>query len=226
MYTWNGNAAKQGDERAGRILEIGPFIGKFRRAEDVVSSKTKTKGVEFVFESDDKQSAQFTLWTINAEGKELMGFRQLQAVMTILKCRALTTKTAMVKKFDRNSGGVVDVEADVFLDLMDKPVGVLFETEDYHKTGGGLGTKVVFAGCFDPVTRLTASEIIDKKVVPAKLESHIKTLRHRPAKAQSNGGNGGGNMGHPNAPGNGGGGFEDDDIPFGPLLSRAAWSAI
>jgi hypothetical protein len=231
MYNIDQNAARQGDERGGRITDIGRYVGKFTRAEHVISDAKKTTGVEFAFESDDKQSATFTVWTINGKGEQIFGFKQLQAIMTVLKCRSLATTVKVVKKWDRNSQGIVNVEAEVFADLMDKPVGVLFETEDYEKyengqPSGKVGTKLVFAGVFDPKTNLTASEILDKKVQPQKLEQNIRTLRHRPLKRVAGNGGTPAYSGHPNAPGNDAGGGYDDDIPFGPLHTRAAWSAI
>jgi hypothetical protein len=219
MYSLDQSAARKGDERGGRITEIGPYVGKFTRAEHVISEKKQTRGVEFAFESDDKQMATFTVWTVNGKGEQIFGYAQLQAIMTVLRCRSLELTRRVVKKYDRNSQGMVDVEAEVFLDLMDKPVGVLFETEDYEKFSNGapsgqVGTKIVFAGVFDPKTKLTASEIWDKKVQPQKYEQHVRTLKHRPLKRLIGGAGGGGNAGHPNAPGNNAGGFDDDDIPF------------
>lgn len=231
MYSLNPSAARKGDERTGRISEIGAYVGKFTRAEHVISDRKKTTGVEFAFESDDKQQATFTVWTINGKGEQIFGFAQLQAIMTVLQTRTLELTQQMVKKYDRDSGGVIDVSAEVFAALMGKPVGVLFETEDYEKftngqPNGQIGTKVVFAGVYDPKTRLTASEILDKKVQPLKLDQHIKTLKHRPLKRVAGGGYSSSSTGHPNAPGNSSGGFEDDDIPFAPAYARAAWSAM
>jgi hypothetical protein len=199
----------------------------FKRAEHVKSRQKGTTGIEFDFETPERQSASFSLWTLNKDGKELFGLQLVQALMTCLRVRQLAPTLAMVKKFDRDSGGQIDIEAEVFKELMGKPIGVLFETEDYRRNDGGIGTKVNCAGFFDTATRLTASEILDKKVQPLKLAQNIKTLKHKPYKGPV-----AGNAGHPNAPGNGyggdtgGGGFPDDDIPFAAMLARAAWSAI
>lgn len=206
MYSLNTTAARQADERSGRINEIGKFVGIFSRAEDVTSKK-ETRGIDFAFETPDRQSANFTLWTFNKEGAELYGFKQLQSLMTCLRIKDMAPKTAMVRKWDRTSEGMIDVEGMVFDALMNKPIGILFETEDYPKNDGSTGTKVVPAYFFDARTELTASEILDKKVTPAQLAKLVLTLRHRPlrgkqaAPAATNA-----------APA--GGGFDDDDIPF------------
>lgn len=217
MYALNPDAARKGDERSGRIVEIGAYEGVIKRAENVISTKKGTKGIEFDFETPDRMSAQFSLWTLTKDGKEIMGFGFVQALMTCLRVRALMPVRAIVHKYDRVSGGMVDVEAEVFKELMNKSIGVLFETEDYLKNDNSIGTKVNCAGFFDTATRLTASEILDKKVQPLKLAANLKTLRHKAYKAPTGGGarsSGGGYGGGMGDPGPGQAGFEDDDIPF------------
>jgi hypothetical protein len=86
MYSLNPDAARKGDERSGRIEEIGAFEGRFLRAENVISSKKGTQGIEFAFESNEKQNAQFSLWTLTKDGKEIMGFQFVQALMTSARC--------------------------------------------------------------------------------------------------------------------------------------------
>lgn len=217
MYSLNTTAARQADERSGRIAEIGKYIGTFSRAEDITSPKG-TRGIDFAFETADRQTANFTLWTLNKEGKEIFGFKQLQALMTCLKVKNLKPVASVVKKWDRDSGGMQEFDAQVFEDLMSKPVGILFETEEYAKTEGGVGVKVVPAAFFEASSELMASEILDKKVAPAQLAKILLTLKHKPLKT--------GSTTASNAPSGGGGGGPDfdDDIPFAPAYARAAWA--
>lgn len=213
MYTLNPDAARKADERAGRISEIGKYVGTFLYAENVVSEKKGTRGVEFAFETEGKQGATFALWTLNKDGKELFGLGLVNSIMTCLRVKSITPTKVVIRKYDRFAKGMANVEAEVFKELMGKPIGVLFETEDYRRTDGSIGVKIVPAGFFDAMSELTASEILDKKVQPLKLAQAVRGLKHRPLRNQ--GGGASQNMGHPNAPGNDvGGGFEDDDIPF------------
>lgn len=207
MYSLNTTAARQAEERSGRINEIGKFVGTFTRAEDVVSSRD-TRGIDFAFETPERQSANFTLWTFNADGKELYGFKQLQSLMTCLRVKEMAPKKAIVRKWDRTAGGMVDVEGLIFEALMNNPIGILFETEEYAKNDGSVGSKVMPAYFFDAKSELTASEILDKKVTPAQLAKLVMTLRHRPlrGKAASAASNA--------APAGAGGSVDDDDIPF------------
>jgi hypothetical protein len=213
MYSLNTTAARQADERSGRITEIGKYVGLLTRAEDVTSSKG-TRGVDFAFETNDKQSANFTLWTYNKEGKELYGFKQLQAMMACLKVREMAPTKAMVRKWDRASQGLVNVEAMIFDALMNKPIGILFETEEYQKfennVPSDIGSKVVPAYFFEAQSELTASEILDKKVQPTQLAKLVQTLKHRPLRKGETGTSI--SSGAPTAAS--GNGFDDDDIPF------------
>ncbi|MGS1060576.1 hypothetical protein [Burkholderia glumae] len=212
MYALDTNAARQADERSGRINEIGKFVGTFSRAEDVTSAKG-TRGIDFAFETDDRLSANFSLWTLNAQGESLFGFKQLQAMMACMKVRNIEPTRAVVKKWDRNSSSVVEVEANVFKELMSKKIGILFETEDYEKSDGSIGTKVVPAAFFDPATELMAAEILDRKVQPLQLAKVVQSLRHRPLKKRNGAPQAASRQPQGNAPA---GAFDemDDDIPF------------
>jgi hypothetical protein len=210
MYALNPQAARQAEQRSERITEIGKYVGQFTRAEDIESSKG-TRGIDFAFVTADKQTANFTLWTFNSAEKELFGFKQLQALMTCLRVKNIDTTERVVKKWDSESQQVEEFDADVFLDLMDKPIGILFETEDYQKRDGSIGTKVVPAAFFEASSELMASEILDKKAAAHQLAKMIPNLRHRPLRNA------------PAAPtpatrqaAPAGGGFDDmdDDIPF------------
>ncbi|MCG1042532.1 hypothetical protein KQH60_08220 [Mycetohabitans sp. B8] len=181
MYALDPNAARQADERSGRITEMGKYVGIFTRAEDVTSAKG-TRGIDFAFETPERLSANFTLWTMNAQGEPLFGFKQLQALMACQRIKNITPSRAIVKKWDRETNSVQEFDAEVFKELMNKQVGILFETEDYPKKDGSIGTKVVPAAFFEASSGLMAGEILDKKVEPTQLSKMILALRHRPLK--------------------------------------------
>ena len=209
MYALNPQAARQAEQRSERITEIGKYVGQFTRAEDIESSKG-TRGIDFAFVTEDKQTANFTLWTFNAANKELFGFKQLQALMTCLRVKNIAPSDAVVKKWDRDTQQVQEFDAQVFLDLMNKDVGILFETEDYQKNDGSIGTKVVPAAFFEASSELMASEILDKKAAAHQLAKMIPGLRHRPLR------NGSAQPAPARTSAPAGGGFDDmdDDIPF------------
>lgn len=181
-YSLNPESAKQANSSL-RITDSGPYVGKFTRAEAVTSTQG-TEGVEFTFESSDGQSADFlTLWTINKDGKEIFGLKMLNALMTCMKVKNIAPKSAKIEKFQ--NGGKVMVEAELFPDLMHRPIGLLLQREEYQKRDGSVGNKFNIYGCFEAATKLTASEILEQKTTPEQLQKIIATLRDKPMNASA-----------------------------------------
>jgi hypothetical protein len=207
MYALDTTAARKADQTGNRISEIGKYAGTFTQAEDITAS-TGTKGVALRFESNG-QTANLSLYTQKADGTPIMGHQALMAIMTCMRLRSIAPQAGTVKQWDNDAKQEITKQAMVFPDLCGKPIGLLLETEDYAKqNGGGVGTRMVIAGIFQPDTELTASEILDKKTKPEQLSKMVARLRHRPvrdAKAPA---------AATRAPV--GNGFDDmdDDIPF------------
>lgn len=207
MYELDPNAARKADQTGNRISEIGKYVGTFTQAEDITAT-TGTKGVALRFDSN-AQTANLSLYTTKANGDQIMGYQALMAIMTCMKLRGLTPKAGTVKFWDNDAKADATRQGQVFPDLCGKPIGLLLETEDYPKNDGGIGTRMVIAGIFQPETELTASEILDRKTKPEQLAKMVARLHHRPARAAK---------GQPAAakPAAAGSGFDDmdDDIPF------------
>lgn len=178
-YTLDTDAAKQADSGNGRITETGKYIGQFTTAKKVVS-KQGTEGIEFSFEASNGQSADYlTVWTINKEGKQIYGFKQLMALMTCLRVRNIEAKPGEVEEYDSGTRQMVKRQAEVFPALMNKPIGVLLQMEEYEKKDSSIGTKASFAGFFDPQTEQVAVEILDKSEarVLAKLVDQLVPVK-------------------------------------------------
>jgi len=183
MYTLDATAARQANERSKRITELGKYIGAFTRAEDVTSAKG-SRGIDFTFETETRHIANFTLWTRNKQGEPIYGEMHLHALMTCLKVRNIEPTPMVIRKWDYIAQGMIDIKAPVFIELMNKPIGILLETEEYQKyknnVPNGTGIKVIPVCFFETKTELVASEILDKKVTPVMLPKLLVTLRHRP----------------------------------------------
>lgn len=206
MYDLDTTAARKADQTGNRINEIGKYIGTFTQAEDVTAS-TGTKGLGLRFESNG-QTTNLSLYTRKSNGDEIMGYQALMAIMTCMKLRGIKPVSGVVKYWDMDANAEAQRNGSVFPDLCNKPIGLLLETEDYPKTAGGIGTRMVIAGIFQPSTELTAGEILDKKTVPEQLAKMVARLRHRPAKAAKSAA--------PHHAPTAGSGFDDldSDIPF------------
>ena len=212
-YELDTTAAKQADS-GGRISESGKYIGQFTKAKKVTSTKG-TQGIEFSFKADNGQTADYlTIWTINKDGDQIFGYKQLMALMTCIKARKIDTKKANVEEYDSASNGMVAREVEVFPALMDKDIGILLQMEEYEKKDCSVGEKAAFASFFDAKTEQVAIEILDKKdaEILARQVSALQPIKklkgQRSAPAS--------NHGDPAHYTSGGQRFADmdDDIPF------------
>lgn len=222
MYALNPESAKAADNAIGtRITDTGKYVGKFTRAENIKSSKG-TLGIEFSFVTDSGQSADFLqIWTKGPDGKKLFGFNQLMAIMTCMKVKNLTPSMATVEKWDRDAGRTTQQKAEVFQELMGKPIGLLLQKEHYTNNNGQPKERMLIQVAFEASTGFVASEILDKAIKPEKMEKALASLKDRYAKGYNAGSSHGGDYGHnrfdsqPTGPAPNGfdDGF-DSDIPF------------
>lgn len=180
-YQLDTKAAKQADQLFARIEEKGKYMGVITRAESI-QSKKGTKGVGISFKTDTGATADYLdFWTINADGKQLAGYNLLMAIMTCLRVKSLTATTGEVEKYDRDTQSRVKVQADLFKELMGKPIGFLIHMEEYAKTDGSTAWKPAITAPFDPAG-FTASEILAQAQKPETLEKMFFALRDRPLK--------------------------------------------
>lgn len=180
-YQLDTKAAKQADQLFARIEEKGKYIGIITRAE-AIQSKKGTKGVGISFKTETGATADYLdFWTINADGKQLQGYNLLMAIMTCLRVKVLKATTGEIEKYDRDLQARTKVQADLFKELMGKPIGFLIHMEEYAKTEGGTAWKPAISAPFDPAG-FTASEILAQAQKPETLEKMFFALRDRPLK--------------------------------------------
>jgi hypothetical protein len=216
MYALNAKAAKEADQLRGYLKDTGKYIGKFTRAEKLISNAKHTHGVGFTFVAESGQSTRFDIWTMKAGEEKLSGYNQLMAIMACMKVRDLTVKTAELERYDYDAKEKYTEDAEVFAELTDKPIGLLLRSTEYEKMRDGQktgenGWRLELFAPFEAATGFTAGEIIDKKKTPEQLAKMEAALADRPLR--------GGSSPAPRqaaAPQTGGGQFSDmdDDIPF------------
>ena len=203
-YKLNPTNAKQVGQ-PGRIDEKGSYVGQFTRAEHIVSQKG-TNGIEFAFKAEDGRTADYlSIWIESASGDELYGRRVLDALMTCLRCKSLSSVDGTVKKYDRSAGTEITATATIFPDLMNKPIGLLLVREEYEKRDGTVGSKMTIAGCYEAASGKLPREVLEN--LPAEsLQRVVASLRDRPLKNRPAGSA---------APATtNGDDFDDDSIPF------------
>lgn len=180
-YNLDQNAAKQADNINARIEQKGRYLGTITRAESITSTKG-TKGIDMSFKSANGESADYlTLWTHDKDGKQLMGFNMLMAIMTCLRVKSLTAESGEIEKYNAETKKKEKVTANLYKELMNKPVTLLMYMEEYAKTAGGSAWKpVIFATC--DKDGFTASEIFSKATAANTVEKMVAALKDRPLK--------------------------------------------
>lgn len=184
-YQLDTKAANAADVIFSKIEQAGKYLGTITRAE-AVTSKKGTKGVDLSFKANSGETADYlTLWTHNADGKQLMGFNTLMAIMTCLRVKGLTAETGEIEKYDQDQQKRVKVNVPLYKELMNKPIGLLMHMEEYPKNLGGTAWKPVISAAFDK-DDFTASEILSQAKKPETLAKMVLALRDKPLKASTN----------------------------------------
>lgn len=224
MYQIDANAAREADNISSFLNETGKYKGKFIRAENLVSANKGTHGVGFTFETDGKQTTRFDIWTMNAQNEPLSGYKTINAIMACMKIKGLSVAKGQVERYDFDTKQRNQVEAEIFPELLGKPIGLVLQSTEYEKMKKGAktgeyGWRLELVAPFEAATEFTASEIMDRATQPKKLAGIITTLADRPMKnkpAHRGAQQGGDYQSGPPAghPANGGFNAPEDDIPF------------
>jgi hypothetical protein len=213
-YKLNADAAKAAHTGSNRLTDSGAYKGTLR-AVFAEKSQRGAEGVFFVFDANNgTEPALLSLYTHGSDGKELMGFNTLNAIMTCLKVRELVPSKGEVELYDFDSRGFVKKVKEVFAVLAGKSVGFLLQQEEYLNSNQELRTRLNIVGAFEPSSSLMANEILDKATQPVSLQkatdwlmkNPVRALKRRPAHAGDVPSHTG--MGNSQIP------FEDDEIPF------------
>ncbi len=224
MYQLDAQAARESDNFGSYLSDTGKYIGKFTRAEKLISKNKGTHGIGLTFESDGKQTTRFDLWTLRPDNTQLMGFKSLQALMTVMSLRGIKPVAGTVARYNYDTRATDIVDAEVFPELIGVPVGLVLCNTEYQKMRDGVlssdtGWRLELVVPFRAKDEFTASEILNKATAPAKLASVLSRLEDRPLKTRPSapaprGGDGYGQP-PPNSPAMSGFDDGDDsDIPF------------
>jgi hypothetical protein len=214
MYTLNPEAARAGDAVSGYITETGKYVGKFTRAEKLVSQKNQTDGIGFTFKAQDGRETRFDVWTQRQDGTALSGLNTINAMMTCLQLRELRATSQKVKHWDSVAGKEVEAVVPCFDGLMNKDIGVLLRAEEYEKFFDGAPTgetawKMGIYAAFQSQTGLMATEILSRRTSPEMLSNVLISLKDKPLRKKTPANN-------PAPTGNSNGSYSlpDDDVPF------------
>lgn len=175
-YGYDEEAAGHAEDFANRIDKSDAYIGECTRVWPIVSSQKGTKGVHFEFEADGAKT-NFDIYTVKADGTKLPGYFTLQALQTIFNLRGLTAAPGKIEKWSDEEQKRVEQDGPVFPQLVGKRIGMVLQKELYNRNDGRESYRMGLQAVFDATTRLTASEIKEKKTKPEKLDRILRGLK-------------------------------------------------
>jgi len=177
-YAIDAQNAKTADQ-GGRIEQSGKLVGQFKSVE-FITSNGGAQGFEFRFETDSKQSANFTIWTKNKSGEWLQGRAKIDAIMACASIRTLTPTKQQIEKYDFDEKKTVMKECIVAAEMKDAPIGLLLQREQYQNDKGEDKWQMIHFASFNPKSELTAKEIIDRATKPDELPRLVERLMIKP----------------------------------------------
>lgn len=178
-YKLNANEAREGSGRLSSwISATGGYAGMFTKAKSITAS-TGATGIEFDFLSKNAEQATFTLYTHNKEGEAIYGMKQLQALMAVLALQGINPRVGLYEEWDHDEKAKVKKNGEIYPDLMNKPVGVVFQMEEYESTQDGtIKKRPNFFAPFHAQTKQMAAEILDQKPA-AFLDKVLMSLKDK-----------------------------------------------
>lgn len=212
-YQLDSTAAKQADQTGKFLKDTGKYKGKFIKAEELIA-ETGTKGIAFTFETEEKQQVSFSMYTVKADGTKLYDFQKLMAIMTCMRIKNVSDPVkGKATKYNFDLKREEEYLADLLLDLMNKPIGLVLQSCEYEKQkdrvpNGEYAWKLEPSFAFEASTELMASEILGGKTSPEMLGTIMARLADRPLK------NKGSTPRASQASSGGPSNNFDDDIPF------------
>lgn len=196
QFGYNPESAKQADSSA-RIEEAGKYVGTIKHVE-FVTANSKTTGFEIEFETDNKESASFTIWTEKADGTSLGGVHKINALLACVGVRGLTPTNVQLEKYDFDKKERVMSNCVVAPEMAGKRVGLLLQRENYQNKSNEWKYQMNFFSCFHAQSELMAKEIVDRKTTPEALPKSLASLMANPITTRKPKNNNGGFQQNPN----------------------------
>lgn len=213
-FALNQDAAREANSGGKQIRATGKYKGTITAFYD--KSDKGAESVNLMFESDQGQTCgPLSIYTHNKDGKELPGFKLVNAIMVCVRTRSLTTAPGNVELYDFDTNSVQTKQKDVYQELSGKKIGLVLQQEEMTDKDGHLKLdnqgnpkyRMTVSAPFDYQSELMAVEILDKKATPEQLGKVLEYIMANPVRfAKKKAGNN--NQPPPNFEG-----LNNDDIP-------------
>jgi hypothetical protein len=184
-FTLDMASAMLADVGAGseKIQEAGCYVGEITQCWEEISQNGSV-GFKINFRRDDGAEARhITLWHEDAAGKKNFNLNKINALMFLCKIRAVTKKQGKIKKWSTEEKKETDQTAYIFPEFFGKKIGLCLGADLYDGK-----IKMVLDHSFDPVTKQTAGEMIEKKpaeIVEKMIQRYQKQPKKQPEKTQA-----------------------------------------
>lgn len=175
--SFNAAEAREGDKFTSIIRETGKYTGVITRAEKLLSEK-KTEGLGLSFKADDGSTANYLdVYTARADGSQLWGANIVQSLLCCLKLKDAPDGTITFDEWNRDEKKLVPVTVPGYPALMGKRIGFILQRElSTNQNTGADVDRVILVGVFQADTGLSATEILDGKTKPERVDARMKAL--------------------------------------------------
>lgn len=179
-YTLDATQAKAADSMSSSIRETGKYVGIITRAEAITSTKG-TKGLGLSFKSDDGATADYLdLYTHRSDGEPLSSLKTVNAVLACLKIRSISEGQINFEKWNKDTKQRERVNGRGYPELMGKRIGFLLRKELETDDHGQDRERIAIFAVFQADSELTATEVLDQKTKPERLEKMFDALMLKP----------------------------------------------
>lgn len=179
----NSADARKADNIASVIRETGKYVGTITRAEKLVS-RNGTKGVGFSFKADDGSTANYLdVYTEKSDGEKLRGHNIVNAILCCTRTKVAEDGEIVCEKWDNETRRTFSATVPGYPALMGKRIGLVLQKElqTHSITGKDVERLNIFVA-FEASTGLVATEILDGKTEPKRLDAILKMLEMHPVR--------------------------------------------
>jgi len=184
-FEYDDSEVAKSDKNAAKITDGGAYVGQFpvERPPSYVEADSGAKAIEFEFETEDGGKTNFTVWMIGKTGQKTFGYAQVMGLCYLMDAKLKAVPGKVMRWVDGEKGRVrEEVDGMVYPDLAGKRIGLILEKEltgDREDNPNGDKYRFNLFGAFDPKTKLTATELKERKTRPEKFDKYLKALRVR-----------------------------------------------
>lgn len=181
--TLNANEARKADNFSTVIRESGKYVGTITRAQKLLS-KNSVEGVGFSFKTDDGASASYLdLYTVKSDGTKIFGYNLVQSILCCARVKNADEGPITFEVWDGDERKMVQTTEPGYPALMGKRIGLVLQRElGTHSVTGADTDRMQIVGVFEAATGLTATEILDGKTKPERIDRVVRMIQANPVR--------------------------------------------